>query len=214
MTSAFIIYIHPQIQVDPNAESAALLRVLLYKTDETIFGDDVPEVPKWTGPPRSVVAALSLLYFSLASATAPAFITILAKLALNIYILIETGRPVTVDAPRQQLRRKRFGLGLHVLIILLSVSLQVSLSLLVLAFLVYVRTINSTLTSIMLFFILSGGIVYSACIITAVVYLDFDVILAWMMHKVVVFTRLCLAYILRRIRTFICSCVRCGMVNS
>ena len=51
VTSAFIIEVDPQLQPDSGDETAALLRVLIYKMDNTAFGNDVPALPEWNGPP-------------------------------------------------------------------------------------------------------------------------------------------------------------------
>ena len=83
MTSAFIIYIYPQLQTDSNDETAALLRVLLYKVANTTFGGGVPKVPARTGPPRTVVAALVLLSLGLAAGMTTVLLAILVKQLLN-----------------------------------------------------------------------------------------------------------------------------------
>ena len=59
MTSAFIIEVNSQLQPDPNEETAGLLRVLIHKVDNTTFGNDVPSIPQWTGPPHMIVQWLN-----------------------------------------------------------------------------------------------------------------------------------------------------------
>jgi len=85
VTSAFIIQVQPQLQPDPNEETAALLRVLIYKIDNTTFGDDVPPIPQWSGPPHTVVQVQAILYASLAASLFSAFLAILGKQWLNRY---------------------------------------------------------------------------------------------------------------------------------
>ena len=85
MVSAFIIYIHPQLQPDPNEEATALLRVILYKMDNAAFGVDIPEVPRWTGPPRTTVVAELLLYLSLEGTLTSVISAIVSKQILNRY---------------------------------------------------------------------------------------------------------------------------------
>ena len=46
VTSAFIIDIQSQLQPDTGDETAALLRVLIYKIDNTTFGNDTPTLPQ------------------------------------------------------------------------------------------------------------------------------------------------------------------------
>lgn len=123
VTSAFIIYIHPQLQPDPEDESAALLRVILYKMDNTTFGGDVPELPTWNGPPSAVVAALVLLYLSLGATTGSALIAILVKQ------LLETRS----DSTQGVLRK---------MILFLSFLLQLALLLSSCALTVYIWEIN------------------------------------------------------------------------
>ena len=79
MTSAFIIQVQPQLQKDPNEETAALLRVLIHKIDNTTFGGDVPALPQWTGPARMVVQVQSILYASLAASLLSALLAMLGK---------------------------------------------------------------------------------------------------------------------------------------
>ena len=89
MTSAFIIQVQPQLQLDPNEETAALLRVLIYKIDSTTFGNDVPAVPQWPGPPHTVVQVQAILYASLAASLFSAFLAMLGKQWLNRYASID-----------------------------------------------------------------------------------------------------------------------------
>ena len=89
MTSAFIIQVQPELQPNPNEETAALLRVLIYKIDNTTFGDDVPPVPQWTGPPHAIVRVQAILYASLAASLFSAFLAMLGKQWLNRYASID-----------------------------------------------------------------------------------------------------------------------------
>ena len=89
MTSAFIIQVQPQLQSDPNEETAALLRVLIHKIDNTTFGSDVPTVPQWSGPPHTIVQVQAILYASLAASLFSAFLAMLGKQWLNRYASID-----------------------------------------------------------------------------------------------------------------------------
>ncbi|KAF9646404.1 hypothetical protein BDM02DRAFT_3188879 [Thelephora ganbajun] len=55
VVSAFIVQVQSQLRPDPNEEIAALLRVLIHKIDNTTFGGDIPALPQWTGPPRTII---------------------------------------------------------------------------------------------------------------------------------------------------------------
>ena len=85
VTSAFIIEVNSELQPDPNDETAALLRVLIYKIDNTTFGNDVPTPPQWTGPPHSIVQVQAILFASLAASLFSAFLAMLGKQWLNRY---------------------------------------------------------------------------------------------------------------------------------
>ena len=89
MTSAFIIEVNSQLQPDPNDETAALLRVLIYKIDNTTFGEHTPSIPQWTGPPRAIVQVQAILFASLTASLFSAFLAMLGKQWLNRYASID-----------------------------------------------------------------------------------------------------------------------------
>ena len=103
MASAFIIQVQPQLQQDPNEETAALLRVLIYKIDNTTFGGDVPAVPHWPGPPPTIVQVQAILYASLATSLFSAFLAMLGKQWLNRYVSVSVrGSAIERSQNRQQ----------------------------------------------------------------------------------------------------------------
>ena len=79
VTSAFIIQVHPQLQPDTTDETAALLRVALYKMDNTTFGGNIPPLPQWTGAPRRMIHVQAMLYASLATSLFSTFLAMLGK---------------------------------------------------------------------------------------------------------------------------------------
>jgi hypothetical protein len=85
VASAFIVEVNSNLQPDPNDETAALLRVLIYKIDNTTFGDAVPTLPQWTGPPRAIVHVQIILFASLAISLLSALLAMLGKQWLNRY---------------------------------------------------------------------------------------------------------------------------------
>ena len=85
VTSAFIIQVDSQLQPDPGNETAALLRLILYKMDNTTFGSDVPTLPHWKGPPHTIVQVQTILFTSLAISLLSAFLAMLGKQWLNRY---------------------------------------------------------------------------------------------------------------------------------
>ena len=89
VTSAFIIQVHSEFQPDSNEETAALLRVLIHKIDNTTFGDDVPTVPQWSGPTHTVIQVQAILLASLTASLFSAFLAMLGKQWLNRYASID-----------------------------------------------------------------------------------------------------------------------------
>ncbi|KAF9783506.1 hypothetical protein BJ322DRAFT_980879, partial [Thelephora terrestris] len=79
VTTAFIIEVNSQLQPDSGDETAALLRVLIYKIDNTTFGSDVPTLPQWDGPSSVTVHVQAILYASLATSLIAAFLAMLGK---------------------------------------------------------------------------------------------------------------------------------------
>ena len=87
MTSAFIIEVDPQLQPNSGDETATLLRLLIYKIDNTTFGNDIPTIPQWTGPQRTLVYVQAILFASLAASLFSSFFAVLGKQWLNCYEL-------------------------------------------------------------------------------------------------------------------------------
>ncbi|KAF9647585.1 hypothetical protein BDM02DRAFT_2634490 [Thelephora ganbajun] len=105
VTSAFVIQVHSQLQPDPNEETAALLRILIHKIDNTTFGDDVPIIPQWSGPAPTIVQVGAILYGSLAVSLFSAFLAMLGKQWLNRYASIDM-RGSAIE--RSQNRQRKF----------------------------------------------------------------------------------------------------------
>ena len=84
MISAFIIYIHPQLQSDPIEGPATLLLALLFWMYNTIIGGDITQVPHWSGP-HLIFATEVLLCIGLAATLASALLAVLAKQLLIQY---------------------------------------------------------------------------------------------------------------------------------
>ena len=174
MTSAFIIQVQPQLQKDPNEETASLLRVLIHKIDNTTFGGDVPSLPQWTGPARMAVQVQSILYASLAASLFSAFLAMLGKQWLNRYASIDMrGSAIERSQDRQ---RKLDGIVRwyfnHVLESL-PLMLQVALLLLGCALSRYLWDINTAIASVVVgvtsfgvlfyLFIIAAGVISNGC---------------------------------------------------
>ncbi|KAF9644200.1 hypothetical protein BDM02DRAFT_3122306 [Thelephora ganbajun] len=162
VTSAFIVYIHPQLQPDSNEETAGLLRVILYQMDNATFGGSIPKVPRWTGPPRTTVATQVLLYLSLAATLGSVLFAILAKQLLNLYALAGSWGSNVEHGRSQQRRLKWFTVGLHVVVLALSLLLQLALLLLSCALSVYLWNINTVVASVVLTVTLCAVPIYSS----------------------------------------------------
>jgi len=161
VTSAFIIQVHSQLQPDPNEETAALLRVLIHKIDNTTFGGDVPALPQWTGPPRTVIQVQCILYASLAASLLSAFLAMLGKQWLNRYASIDVrGSAIERSQNRQ---RKLDGIVAwyfdHVLESL-PLMLQGALLLLGCALSQYLWEIDTTVASVVLGVTSFGALFY------------------------------------------------------
>ena len=104
VTAVFIIQVHSGLQPDPTGGAAALLRVLLHKMDNTTFGGDIPSIPQWTGPPRTIVHVQAILYTSLAASLFSAFLAMLGKQWLNRYASIDM-RGTTIERSQDRQRK-------------------------------------------------------------------------------------------------------------
>jgi len=152
VTSAFIIEVNSQIRPDPNEESAALLRVLIYKIDSTTFGDDIPALPpRWTGPPHTTVQVQTMLYASLAASLFSAFLAMLGKQWLNRYMSTNMrGTAIERSQNRQQKLNGIITWYFHYVMESLPLMLQGALFLLGCALSRYLWEIDTTIASVIL----------------------------------------------------------------
>ena len=167
MTSAFIIEVNSQLQPDPNEETAALLRVLIHKVDNTTFGGDAPSIPQWSGPPHMIVQVQAILFASLATSLFSAFLAMLGKQWINRYASVDMrGSAIERSQNRQ---RKLDGVVSwyfdHVMESL-PLMLQVALLLLGLALSRYLWEINTTVALVVLGFT-SAGVFFFLFIVVA-----------------------------------------------
>ena len=167
VTSAFIIEVNSQLQPDPNDETAALLRVLIHKIDNTTFGNDPPTLPQWTGPPQTIVQAQAILFASLSVSLFSAFLAMLGKQWLNRYA--STDMRGTAIERSQNRQRKLDGVITwyfdHVMESL-PLMLQIGLLLLGCALSRYLWGINITVASVVVG-ITSVGVIFYGLVVTA-----------------------------------------------
>jgi hypothetical protein len=167
VASAFIIEVHSHIQQDPNDVTAALLRVLLYKIDNTTFGNDTPTLPQWTGPPRTIVHVQAILLASLAASLLSAFLAMLGKQWLNRYASTEM-RGTTIE--RSQYRQRKLD-GIitwyfDYVMEALPLMLQAALLLLGCALSRYLWEINVTVASVVIA-VTSFGLIFYIFVVVA-----------------------------------------------
>ena len=167
VTSAFIIDVQSQLQPDPGEETAALLRVLIYKIDNTTFGNDTPALPQWTGPPHAIVQVQAILYASLAASLLSAFLAVLGKQWLSQYA--STDMRGTAIERSQNRQRKLDGIVAwyfdHVMEAL-PLMVQVALLLLGCALSRYLWEINTLVASVALG-VTSLTVIFYAVIVVA-----------------------------------------------
>jgi len=145
LTSAFIVGIKPELHVDPNEESANLLRILV-RLSRGYFADNSPEntsLPIWPGPPHMIVQAQKALFASLVASLAPVFITIFAKQWLNLYTLADVRGSTIERCQKRQRKLDNITWRLSVLIDVLSLSLQLAFLLLGYAISLYLWDLGS-----------------------------------------------------------------------
>ena len=161
VTSAFIIDVQSQLQPDTGDETAALLRVLIYKIDNTTFGNDAPSLPQWTGPLRAIVQVQAILYASLAATLLSAFLAMLGKQWLTRYA--STDMRGTAIERSQNRQRKLDGIVawyFDYVMQSLPLMLQIALLLLGCALSRYLWEINVTVASVVFGFTSFGVIFY------------------------------------------------------
>ena len=167
VTSAFIIQILPQLQPDSGDETVALLRVLLYKIDDTAFGNDVPALPQWTGPPRAIVQVQAILLASLSASLFSAFLAMLGKQWLNRYDSTEM-RGTAIDRSQNR-QRKLDGVVtwyFEYVMELLPLMLQAALLLLGCALSRYLWETNIVIASVVIG-VTSFGVIFYLFVIVA-----------------------------------------------
>ena len=174
MASAFIIEVNSELKPDPNDETAALLRVLLYKIDNTTFGHTVPALPQWSGPSYTVVQVQAVLFASLAASLISALLAMLAKQWLSRYDSADVKGTTAERAQNRQMKLDGIDTWLFYYVMeALPLMLQIALLLLGCALSRYFWEINFLAASIVLgitlvvatfyYFITVAGTVYESC---------------------------------------------------
>ena len=167
VTSAFIIEVNSQLQPDPNDETAALLRVLIYKIDNTTFGNEVPTLPQWTGPLHTVVQVQAILFASLAASLLSALLAMLGKQWLNRYVSTDMrGTAIERSQNRQHKLSGIVSWYFDYVMESLPLMLQIALLLLGGALSRYLWEINITIASVVIG-VTSVGVIFYLFIVVA-----------------------------------------------
>lgn len=136
--------------------------------DNTTFGDEIPAIPRWTGPPHTIVQAQAMLYASLATSLFSAFFAMLGKQWLNRYDSADMrGSAIERSQSRQ---RKHDGIIVwyfNYVMESLPLILQAALLLLGCALSLYLWEINDTTASVVLGATSFGAIFYLFTVVAA-----------------------------------------------
>ena len=166
VTSTFIAQVQPQLQPDPNVETAALLRVLINKIDNSTFGNNTPTIPQWPGPPRTAVRVQAILYASLVASLLSAFLAMLGKQWLNRYASIDMrGSAIQRSQNRQQKFDGTVAWRFDFVMESLPLMLQGALFLLGCALCLYLWDVDTTVASVVLGVTLFGVVFYAFIVI-------------------------------------------------
>ena len=170
MASQFIAQVQPDLQQDSGQETADLIRVLIYKIDNTTFGTNIPHLPPESiSPPRVTVQVQAILYASLVVSLFTAFLAMLGKQWLNRYSSTEM-RGSVIDRGRGR-QQKLDGIDawyFNYVLESLPLMLQGALFLLGCALSLYLWDVDATLAGVVLgvtlfavmlyvFFIIAGA---------------------------------------------------------
>jgi len=163
VSTAFVLYIQPQLQEDSGDDSASLLRILVYKTDNTTFGGSAPTLPLWNGPSRTIIAVQLLLYLSLMIQVASVVFSILTKQMLHLFAFRTIWRSKDEREDPDYSYPGRLRGMITFLVFVLPLALELSLFLLSVAVTTYLWKIE----------VLLAGIVLAASLCYIPVYVTF-----------------------------------------
>lgn len=170
VTSGFVLNIQNAIQPDPNEETAALLRVLIYKVDNTTFGGQVPPLQAWNGPDRDIVICQTVLYTSLGISLLAAFLAMLGKQWLNRFGKVKV-RGSEIDESRNRQRKLSGMVSWRFDLVMESLPLMLQSALLLLGYALsrYLWTINLMVASVVIGITCIGMAFYVFIVIAATI---------------------------------------------
>ena len=166
VSSAFVIDIHSKLEPDPNEQSAAILRAILFTLNQSaIPGETLTIPPAQEDPPSEIVTVTGLMYASLLISLLAAFIAMLGKQWLNRYLRNAGGSMIERCGDRQ---RKRDGLQkwpFHLFVESLPLMLQVALLLLACGLCRHMLSINTSVAAILITLTVLGVLFYIGIVI-------------------------------------------------
>ena len=170
MTSGFILNIQDDIKPDFNEETAALLRVLIYKMDGTVFGGQAPPLQAWNGPNNDIVVCQTVLYASLGISLLAAFLAMLGKQWLNRFGKAKV-RGSEIDESRNRQRKLSGMVSWKFDLVMESLPLMLQSALLLLGYALsrYLWTINLTVASVVIGITSIGLAFYTFIVIAATI---------------------------------------------
>ena len=134
--------------------------------DNTTFGDDTPNIPRWAGPPYTIVQVQAVLFASLATSLFSAFLAMLGKQWLNRYASVDVrGSAIERSQNRQRKLDGVVSWYFDPVMESLPLMLQAALLLLGLALSRYLWEINTTVASVVIAFTCSGVLFFFLIVI-------------------------------------------------
>ena len=139
--------------------------------DNTTFGGDIPTIPRWTTPPRTIISVQAMLYASLATSLLSAFLAMLGKQWLSRYSSIDIrGTAIERSLDRQ---RKLDGMAtwyFDLVMESLPLLLQVALLLLGCALSLYLLEIDMTVAWAVIGVTMLGVIFYAFIVVAGAIF--------------------------------------------
>ena len=170
VSSAFIIDVQSKLEPDPNEMTAAYMRILIHTMNNSLFPDADPSSTTWTGPPPEIVTVQSLLYASLTTSLFAAFLAMLGKQWVNLYLRNRGGSAADKSRNRQQkldgFEKWHFRLAIEGL----PVMLQIALLLLGCALSRYLWTTSRAVAGVVVAVTLFGVTLYISLTLAAMFY--------------------------------------------
>ena len=161
VSAALVLAVQPNLQPDPNQQSAAVLSlVLLALNHSAIPNETLAILSAQQKPPREIVIVSGLMYTSLMISLLAAFVAMLGKQWLNRYLRHAGGSIIERCGDRQLkydgLRKWQF----HLVLEALPVMLQVALLLLACGLWRYMASINTPVAVVLITLTGIGGLFY------------------------------------------------------